>query len=66
MSLFTCGCAHHHGRKTAVEAVGGIAAVHRAVGLRLVGAALSAEGAAVHGVAHVRLSYQLMHCRKAR
>lgn len=64
MGLFTCCCHHHHGCKTTIEAAGRIAAVHRAVGLRGVEAAVSTGGAAANSVPHVRLSNQLVHCRR--
>lgn len=63
MSLFTCGCYYHHGCKTAIEAASRIAAVHRAVDLRLVEAPTSTGDAAANTVAHLRLSYQLIYCR---
>lgn len=59
--MFTCGCRHHHGCKSATEAAGGIAAVHRAVGLGGVDAGISTGGAAASSVAHVHLSHQLTH-----
>lgn len=59
----TCACGHHHGCKAAVEAVCGVAAVHRAVDLGGAVAGNSAGHGAVHGVALVHLSHQLMYGR---
>lgn len=62
MSAVTRG-RHHHRCETAIEAVGGVAAHHRAVGVRGVGARSSAGGGAVGRVPHVHLSSQLTRCR---